>query len=65
MHLYSYYAREVHRDWLARYEREAELRRMLPKRERRGPLARRRLRLESSQTAATRPATMPVGGACR
>jgi hypothetical protein len=40
MHPYTYYAREVHRDWLAQFEREAELRRMLP--ERRAP---RRVRI--------------------
>ena len=31
MNLYSYFAHEVHRDWLEQFEREAELRRMLPK----------------------------------
>ena len=36
MHLYSLFAQEVHRDWLAQQERDAELRRLLPKRERRG-----------------------------
>ena len=33
MSLYSYYAHEVHRDWVERFEREAELRRLLPERE--------------------------------
>ncbi len=32
MYLSSYYAQQVHREWLARFEREAELRRRLPTR---------------------------------
>ena len=32
MNLYSYFAHEVHRDWLEQFEREAELHRLLPKR---------------------------------
>jgi hypothetical protein len=47
MSLYSYYAHEVHRDWLERFEREAELQRLLPARDPRRlaglrPLPRRR-----------------------
>ena len=29
MHLYAYFAQEVHRDWVARIERDAERRRLL------------------------------------
>ena len=59
MHLYTYYAHEVHRDWLAQFEREAELRRMLPERKaRRLP----RLHFRPRGVDGTR-ASMPRG--CR
>jgi hypothetical protein len=58
MNLYSYFAHEIHREWLDQFERDAQVRRMLPER---APRQVPRLHLPARRR---RPHRRPDVGAC-